>query len=136
MLFSSFCSSSDIVILVVISCRYNAVVQGVGADGGFVVLFDGYGTQEEVGKDAVELRPATDEEGGYKGAGVCYDFDFLCGIFRPARHYCQTGTAVPFQRSQSVEFCMLAPDHSCAAVRMQLCRICDVGSLCCACLDV
>lgn len=43
------------------------MVQGVGAKGGFLVLFDGYGTQEEVGKDAVQLRPAEEDETGYKG---------------------------------------------------------------------
>ena len=47
-------------------CRYNAVVQGVSSGGGFLVLFDGYSTQEEVGKDAVQLR-STEEAGGYKG---------------------------------------------------------------------
>lgn len=48
--------------------RYNAAVEGVGPSGGFLVLFDGYGTQEEVGKDAIQLRVAEEEEGSYKGA--------------------------------------------------------------------
>lgn len=42
------------------------MVDGVSPAGGFLVVFDGYGTQEEVGKDAIQLRPA-DDEGGYKG---------------------------------------------------------------------
>lgn len=43
------------------------MVDGVGAAGGFLVTFDGYGTQEEVAREAVQLRAAEDE-GGYKGA--------------------------------------------------------------------
>lgn len=41
------------------------MVLGVGASGGFLVQFDGYDAPEEVGKEAIELRPAEDE-GGYK----------------------------------------------------------------------
>ena len=42
------------------------MVQSVAADGdGFVVVFDGYDTMEEVGKDAIQLR--AEEEGGYRG---------------------------------------------------------------------
>ena len=48
--------------------RYDAVVEGVTA-GGFMVLFEGYGSREEVGRDAVQLRAAEDES-GYKGEHV------------------------------------------------------------------
>lgn len=49
--------------------RYNGQVESATAGGGFVVLFDGYGTQEEVGRDAIQLRAAEDE-GGYKGVAA------------------------------------------------------------------
>jgi hypothetical protein len=52
-----------------VACRYNALVQSATADGGFVVLFDGYGTSEEVGKDGIQLQ-TLDDEGGYKGEWV------------------------------------------------------------------
>lgn len=41
-------------------------MEAVGQTGTFVVVFDGYGTQEEVGKDAIQLRMAEDDA-GYKG---------------------------------------------------------------------
>lgn len=50
--------------------RYNAVVEDVGRSGTFIVAFDGYGTQEEVGKDAIQLRVAEDDA-GYKGGERC-----------------------------------------------------------------
>lgn len=42
------------------------MVHSVAADGnGFVVIFDGYDTMEEVGKDAIQLH--AEEEAGYRG---------------------------------------------------------------------
>lgn len=43
------------------------MVEAVGSSGTFVVVFDGYGTREEVGKDAIQLRAADDDAAGYKG---------------------------------------------------------------------
>jgi len=36
------------------------------------VVFDGYGTQEEVGKDAIQLRMAEDDAGYKGGLGVLF----------------------------------------------------------------
>lgn len=46
------------------------MVEDVGRSGTFIVAFDGYGTQEEVGKDAIQLRVAEDDA-GYKGGERC-----------------------------------------------------------------
>lgn len=51
-------------------CRYTAVVESVTAEGGFVVVFEEYGTREEVGKDAIQLQQPPEEEGGYKGGCI------------------------------------------------------------------
>ncbi|PSC74490.1 survival of motorneuron-related-splicing factor 30 [Micractinium conductrix] len=49
---------------------YTAVVESVTAEGGFVVVFEEYGTREEVGKDAIQLQQPPEEEGGYKGVAA------------------------------------------------------------------
>ncbi|PRW20751.1 survival of motor neuron-related-splicing factor 30 [Chlorella sorokiniana] len=50
-------------------CQYDAVVEAPGHAGTFVVVFEGYGTQEEVGKDAIQLRGAEDDA-GYRGVAA------------------------------------------------------------------
>ena len=76
------------------------MVQGLGSTGGFLVLFDGYGTTEEVAKDSVQLGTADDDtgyQGGRwlgRGAGPVLACSFGCRAI-PSNHSHSVPLAFP-----------------------------------------